>query len=126
MANVREVQAPLRARYKADPSTAVVIDRARSAVYEVADPFHAAVVPQGSVSAHTKPHRFARAKGPEKSSGPLAAPVAIAFLVLSCPARRTAAQRPTHGAGPGRAKAVSRCPCLDGTVGQSARRLHAC
>jgi hypothetical protein len=32
MANVREVQAPLRARYKADPSTAVVIDRARVAV----------------------------------------------------------------------------------------------
>ena len=48
MASVREVQAPLRARYKADPSTAVVIDRARSAVYELADPFHAAVVPQGS------------------------------------------------------------------------------
>src|SRR5580658_1885739 len=51
MANVREVQAPLRARYKADPSTAFVIDRARSAVYELADPFHAAVVPQGSSEA---------------------------------------------------------------------------
>ena len=51
MANVREVQAPLRARYKADPSTAVVIDRARSAVHELADPFHAAVVPQGSSEA---------------------------------------------------------------------------
>ena len=51
MANVRELQAPLRARYKADPSTAVVIDRARSAAYELADPFHASVVPQGSSEA---------------------------------------------------------------------------
>ena len=46
--NVREAQAPLRARYKADPSSAAVIDRARSAPHELADPFHAVVLPQGS------------------------------------------------------------------------------
>jgi hypothetical protein len=38
------------------------------------------------------------------------ASVAIAFLVSFGQARRTAAQRQTHGAGPGRARATARCP----------------
>jgi hypothetical protein len=41
--------------------------------------------------------------------------VAIAFLVSFCRARSTAAHRQTHGAGPGRAKTMSRRP--SGAVG---------
>ncbi len=48
MPSVREAQAPLRARYKAEPSTALVVDRARSAPHDLADPFHAVVIPQGA------------------------------------------------------------------------------
>lgn len=48
MPSVREAQAPLRARYKADPSSALVVDRARSIRHDVADPFHAEVQPQGA------------------------------------------------------------------------------
>ena len=51
MASVKEAQALLRAGYQADPSSAVVIDRARSADHELTDPFHAAVVPQGGAGA---------------------------------------------------------------------------
>jgi uncharacterized OsmC-like protein len=51
MASVKEAQAPLRAKYKVDPSSAVVIDRARSATHELTDPFHAAVVLQGGPEA---------------------------------------------------------------------------
>lgn len=47
MPSVRDAQAPLRARYKADPATAVVVDRARTMQHDFADPFHAAVLPQG-------------------------------------------------------------------------------
>lgn len=47
MPSVRDAQAPLRARYKADPSAAAVVDRARSMPHDISDPFHAAVLPQG-------------------------------------------------------------------------------
>ena len=48
MPNVREAQAPLRARYKTDPSSAAVIDRGRSSGHDVRDPFHARTIPQGA------------------------------------------------------------------------------
>ena len=48
MASVRELQAPLRAGYKSDPSTAMVVDRSVSAGHDVSDPFHAVVSAQGS------------------------------------------------------------------------------
>ncbi|HEX4824029.1 MAG TPA: OsmC family protein [Candidatus Polarisedimenticolaceae bacterium] len=59
MTSVRELQAPLRARYKSDPSCAMVVDRAVSAGHDVADPFHAIVSAQGS----THPTRVATHRG---------------------------------------------------------------
>ena len=64
MPSVRDVQAPLRARYKNDPSTALVVDRAWTAQHDLADPFHAVVTPKGASSgqlvathaAHGGPH----------------------------------------------------------------------
>jgi uncharacterized OsmC-like protein len=50
MTNVRELQAPLRARYETDPSAALVVDRASSAVHDLQDPFHASVSAQGATS----------------------------------------------------------------------------
>jgi uncharacterized OsmC-like protein len=51
-------------RYKDDPSTALVVDRARTAQHDLADPFHTAVTPKGASSgqlvathaAHGGPH----------------------------------------------------------------------
>lgn len=51
MTSVRELQAPLRARYKADPSAALVVDRADSAGHDLEDPFHASVSAQGAAIA---------------------------------------------------------------------------
>lgn len=64
MPNVRDIQAPLLARYKTEPSAAFVVDRARTEQHDVADPFHAAVKPQGASvgimvathAAHGGPH----------------------------------------------------------------------
>ena len=50
MPSVRDVQAPLRARYENDPSTALVVDRAWTAQHDLADPFHTAVTPKGASS----------------------------------------------------------------------------
>ena len=50
MTSVRELQAPLRARYKSDPSAAFVTDRAATAEHDVTDPFHASVLAQGAAS----------------------------------------------------------------------------
>ena len=47
MPSVRDAQAPLRARYKADPAAAAVVDRARSMPHDLSDPFHACVHAQG-------------------------------------------------------------------------------
>jgi uncharacterized OsmC-like protein len=44
-ANVRETQAPLRVRYKADPSTALVVDHGRTSGADASDPFHLVVEP---------------------------------------------------------------------------------
>lgn len=48
---VRERQAPLRAQYKADPASAMVIDRAGSRDYDLQDPFHSSVCAQGATGA---------------------------------------------------------------------------
>ena len=50
MANVREAQAPLRARYKTDPAAALVVDRAHTAPHDLADPFHAGVLAKGAAA----------------------------------------------------------------------------
>jgi uncharacterized OsmC-like protein len=44
-ANVRETQAPLRVRYKADPSTALVVDHGRTSGADASDPFHLVAEP---------------------------------------------------------------------------------
>lgn len=43
--SVNDVQAPLRAHYKASPEAAMVIDHARTSSADHADPFHAVVEP---------------------------------------------------------------------------------
>lgn len=48
MPSVKDAQAPLRARYKADPASALVVDRATSTHHDLADPFHAGVQAQGA------------------------------------------------------------------------------
>jgi uncharacterized OsmC-like protein len=48
MPSVRDLQAPLRARYKSEPSSAKVVDRAASAAHDLGDPFHARVSAQGA------------------------------------------------------------------------------
>ncbi|WKE67221.1 OsmC family protein [Gallaecimonas kandeliae] len=50
MTSVRELQAPLRDRYKGDPSAALVVDRAATADHDVTDPFHASVSAQGAAN----------------------------------------------------------------------------
>jgi uncharacterized OsmC-like protein len=50
MTHVRDLQAPLRARYHNDPPSALVVDRARSAAHDPADFFHASVKAQGAAS----------------------------------------------------------------------------
>lgn len=48
MTSVRELQAPLRALYKREPTAAAVVDRAASASHDSSDPFHALVTAQGA------------------------------------------------------------------------------
>jgi uncharacterized OsmC-like protein len=48
--NVRERQAPIRDRYKAEPSTAQVVLRVRSGARDLEDPLHCAVVPESAPS----------------------------------------------------------------------------
>ncbi len=43
--NVREAQAPLRAKYKTAPETARVVDRARTSGATASDPYHSVVEP---------------------------------------------------------------------------------
>ena len=50
MPSVRELQAPLRAHYKSEPATAMVVDRAHTAAHDPGDPFHALVLAQGAAS----------------------------------------------------------------------------
>lgn len=44
-ANVREAQAPIRARYKTEPGTAFVTDHGRTSGADARDPFHLSVEP---------------------------------------------------------------------------------
>jgi uncharacterized OsmC-like protein len=44
-ANVREAQAPLRACYKTDPRTALVVDHGRTSGADPSDPYHLSVEP---------------------------------------------------------------------------------
>jgi uncharacterized OsmC-like protein len=43
--DLRSVQAPLKERYRSDPSSALVVTKARSASSELSDPRHCAVAP---------------------------------------------------------------------------------
>src|SRR5438445_13428467 len=43
--NVRELQSPIRQRYKADPNSAQIVLKVRSAQTNLGDPLHCAVVP---------------------------------------------------------------------------------
>jgi uncharacterized OsmC-like protein len=44
--NVRELQAPIKARYQADPGAAAITLRVKSAASDLADPLHCAVAPE--------------------------------------------------------------------------------
>jgi uncharacterized OsmC-like protein len=44
--NIRERQAPIRERYKAEPDTAKIVLKVRSAQSDLTDPLHCAIVPE--------------------------------------------------------------------------------
>jgi len=46
--NVRELQAPLRERYQADPGSAPIVITVRNATSDLSDPLHCAVVPKSA------------------------------------------------------------------------------
>jgi uncharacterized OsmC-like protein len=59
---VREAQAPLRARYKTTPETALVVDRAQTCGADASDPYHSMVEPMPGCGA-TLPVGVHRALG---------------------------------------------------------------
>jgi uncharacterized OsmC-like protein len=71
--NVRELQAPIRERYKQDPKSAVIRLRVASGQSDLADPLHCAVVPESApqVTWQSGAHPAVGGKGDVPCSGDL-------------------------------------------------------
>lgn len=71
--NIRERQAPLRERYKAEPSAAQVVLKVRGGDSDLADPLHCAVVPESAptVSWQSGAHSAVGGDGDVACSGDL-------------------------------------------------------
>ncbi|HUY73978.1 MAG TPA: OsmC family protein [Candidatus Dormibacteraeota bacterium] len=73
--DLRNIQAPLKERYRADPDSALVVTEARSVPSDLSDPRHCSVAPSGfpAVTIHAGLHPAAGGAGDTPCSGDILA-----------------------------------------------------